>query len=67
MEYKAYITGFGDTREVVIFPAQVREGYIERTIWLNPEELSPVYWDIMKDIPWKEDTIGKIGGMYVCA
>lgn len=43
MEYKAYITGFGDTREVVIFPVQVREGYIERTIWLNPEELSPVY------------------------
>lgn len=42
---EAYITGVSDTREVVIFPVQVRKRHIERTIWLSPKEFSHLLTD----------------------
>lgn len=49
--------GFSDTTEVVLFPVEVRKGYIERTIWLSPEEFSHLL--TMNDIPGKEVTMEK--------
>lgn len=37
--------GFSDTTEVVPFPVEMRKGYIERTIWLSPEEFSHLLTD----------------------